>query len=333
MKPPLNQLPSPVNVAIVSTSFCKSPTLLDDLHEQLHRQPEQNVNGAIQTNPHTHIMSEDELTAFLNESNAEAAIVGREPVTEKVLKACPSLKLIAKYGVGLDNIDQAAMRNLGVQLGWTPGVNKRGVSELALSFMLGHLRNAFTATEQMRNGKWIKDGGTQLSSQTVGIVGFGHIGQDLCGLLRAFGCNVIFHDIANIDTEAERLGASRKTYEEILASADILTFHVPLDASTHKMCDAKQLEQAKSHALIINTSRGDIVEHNAACNAVHNRTIGGYACDTFTNEPYLVGTSETELAVHPRIYLTPHIAGNSKESVLTMGRSAIDHVRQYIESR
>lgn len=302
-------------VAVSAASFVKNEILVTELRQ---------LGVDVTLNSLGRVMSRDELIHFWRESQPDAAVVGTEIVDREVLNAAPSLRLIAKYGVGLDNIDEAALARSGVTLGWTGGVNKRAVSELVLAFALGHFRNASASIDLMRKGQWVKDGGVQLSNLRIGIVGFGHVGSDLARLLRAFGSDVVCHDIVDKSHVAAQIGAMQVSYDELLASSDMVTFHVPATELTRSMFGARELEIVKASALVVNTSRGTVVDFAAATQAVLSGRLGGLAVDVYPSEPYRLST---ELAQCSRIYCTPHIGGNTREAVLAMGRSAIAHIR------
>ncbi len=304
-------------VAVASSSFSKSTELLDKLKSY----PVQ-----VHINSDGKKLNEDQLIEFLNKSDAEIAIIGLEPFSRKVVKHCPHIKIVCKYGVGIDNLDVHAMKEAGIQLGWTPGVNRRSVSELALAFALGHFRNVFTSIARMREGHWVKNGGRQLSNVTVGIVGFGYIGTDLASLLKPFGCEIFVCDILDKKKEAAFYGAKQVSYEELIKKSGMISFHVPNTDDTHTMYGAKEISWTAPETLIVNTSRGHVVDFNAVCSAVKKGHLGGFASDVFPEEPF----DASHLKEYPHFYFTPHIGGNARESVLAMGSAALDHLAEYL---
>ncbi len=309
-----------ISVAVASSSFSQSQQLRAAL-TRLAVQVTANERGLK--------FSEEELIAFLNRSEAEVAIIGLEPFSKRVMDQCPSVQLVCKYGVGIDNLDLKAMQDSGVALGWTAGVNRRSVSELVLAFAFGHFRNVFASVHKMRDGKWVKEGGRQVSNLTVGIVGFGNIGSDLAALLKPLGCKILIHDLLDKTREASLLGAQQVSYEELLHTSQLITFHVPSTELTRHMYGQAQLKQSSKEVLICNTSRGDIVDFHAVCTAARNGDIGGFAADVFPHEPF----DGSHFSACPNIYLSPHIGGNSKESVLAMGMAAIEHLASYIRKK
>jgi len=206
-------------VTVTSLSFAKNQTLISELMD---------LNVAV-TLPDPSIVrfSEDEVANFLSKSAAEIAIVGTEPINENVLKQNPQLKLIARYGVGLDNLDLPAIESRHVKIGWTAGVNKRAVSELAITFALGHIRKIFSSSSHMKNGKWLKDGGISLSACKVGIVGLGSVGSDFAELLKFFDCEIFYNDIVDKSELAQKLQIKYLNYHDLIKTCDIISFHVP----------------------------------------------------------------------------------------------------------
>ena len=268
---------------------------------------------------------EGALLALLNNSNADAAIIGTDPLSANVISSLNHLKAIGKYGVGCDNVDVSALKSKGIHFGWEGGVNRRSVSELVLGFMLGHQRNIFRSIDRMGRGSWQKNGGVQLSEKTIGIVGFGFIGTDVAKLLQPFGCKLLVHDILDKSKECRELNAEQVSYEALLRSSDIVTFHVPGGTGTKEMFSAREVALVQNHALIINTARGSIVEFRDVTEAVKKSQIGAYASDVFPVEPLI----STDYSIESGFYFSPHIGGNADEAILAMGRAAIRGLKDF----
>jgi D-3-phosphoglycerate dehydrogenase len=307
-----------LRVAVTPPPICNSSTLRDEL-SALFPQPLFNDTGRY--------LTEDELIRFAGE--ADALLVGRDGITDKVLSALPQLKVIAKYGVGLDTIDQNALKRHSVELGWTAGVNRRSVAELTLSFMLGLCHNVFKGGSALKQGQWVKDGGYMLEGKTVGIIGCGNIGQEVIHLLQPFGCVIWIRDILDMSEFCEETGAAEKSLEEVLAGADIISLHVPLTEETRHMIDAASLAKMRSTAFLINTSRGDVVDQAALKVALMDETIAGAALDVFSQEP----PDDMELLACPQLMVTPHIGGNAVEAVEAMARAAFQHLKEYFSKQ
>ncbi len=301
-------------VAVTPPPICNSSTLRNELSD-LFPQPIFNDTERY--------LTEDELIRFAGE--ADALLVGRDRITDKILSALPQLKIIAKYGVGLDNIDLEALHRHQVKLGWTAGVNRRSVAELTLTFMLGLCHNVFKGGWALKQGQWAKGGGQLLQGKTVGIIGCGNIGKEVVRLLNPFECRVWIRDILEMSEFCKETGAVEKSFEEVLGGADIISLHVPLTEETRKMIDVAALSRMRPTAFLINTSRGDVVDQTALKEALVNETIAGAALDVFSQEP----PEDAELLACPQLMGTPHIGGNSIEAVEAMARAAFQHLQDY----
>ncbi len=297
------------SVAVSSRSFSRNPTLRREL---LDRYPDARFNdegGAV--------MSGDRLARFLR--GAEKAITGLDVLDDSIFRAVPELRLVSKYGVGLDMIDLDAASRHGVAVRWTPGVNRQAVAELTICFMIALCRSVVPLARELAAGGWRHPGGRQVSSSTVGIVGCGHIGQQVARICRALGATVIAHDIRADDDFYRETGVTAVTLDALLRQADIVTIHVPLDASTRGLIGTDAIARMQPGSFLINTARGGIVDEQALKDALAAGRIGGAALDVFAVEPPV----DPELLRLPNFLGTPHIGGGTNEAVLAMGRAAI----------
>jgi D-3-phosphoglycerate dehydrogenase len=250
------------------------------------------------------------------------AITGLDVLDADVFRSLPDLRVVSKYGVGLDMIDLDAARRHGVSIRWTPGVNRQAVAELTICFMIALCRSVVPLARDLASGEWRHSGGRQISSSTVGIVGCGHVGQQVARICRSFGATVIAHDIRDYDDFYRESGVVPMTLEMLLARSDIVTLHVPLDASTRNMIDERSLAMMKPGAFLINTARGGVVDEEALKRALLQQRLGGAAFDVFAIEPPV----DRELLLLPTFIGTPHIGGGTREAVLAMGRAAIEGI-------
>lgn len=271
-------------------------------------------------------LSPDALADYL--SDADAAVLGLDPLDAGVLERLPHLKAVAKFGVGLDNIDIQACLERGLYVGWTPGVNRRSVAELALGGMLSLLRNAWVSASLLSGGTWEKQGGTQLTGKTVGVIGVGHIGRDLIGLLSPFGCRILGNDILEMDDWFAANGVEPASFRQVLAEADVISVHTPLTPLTHHLFDDAAFRAMKDGAVLVNTARGPIVSQAALKTALAESRIRGAMLDVYDGpEP----PTDLDFLKLPTLMCTPHIGGNAHEAVLAMGRSAIAHLKAWTE--
>jgi D-3-phosphoglycerate dehydrogenase len=250
----------------------------------------------------------------------DKAITALERIDATVLSELPGLKVISKYGVGLDMIDMEAMRRNDVRLGWVGGVNRRSVSELVISFAIVMLRHLVAANKEVLSGIWRQHIGGYLSGRTVGIIGCGYIGKDLVKLLQPFGCPIIVNDILNYYDFYTQFNIKAESLEELLAQADIVTLHVPIDDSTRNMLNAERLALMKPDAILINAARGGLVDEVALKKMLIEGRLAAAAFDVFKVEP----PNDKELLELDNFLVTPHIGGSAREAILAMGRAAID---------
>lgn len=265
-------------------------------------------------------IKDDALIDFF--ADADCAIVGLEPVNAEFLNKLPKLKMIAKYGVGLDNIDLEACKERKVNIGWTGGVNKRSVAEMALGFMLALSRNLYVTSNQLKQLHWNKNGGVQLTGKTIGIIGLGQIGKELVTLLKPFNCRILVNDIEDISELASLNNLISVTKDELYSQSDIISIHTPFSDSTADLINASIFAKMKSNAFLINTSRGGIVNEADLKYALETNIIAGAALDVYETEPPV----NNELLALPNLICTPHTGGNSFEAVVAMGMSAILHL-------
>ncbi len=269
---------------------------------------------------------EQELVSFYKD--AEGIIVGLEKITSEILDQLPNLKIIAKYGVGLDNIDIEACNKRNIKIGWTGGVNKRSVAEMALGFMLALSRNLYVTSNQLKDGYWNKNGGIQLTGKTIGIIGAGNIGKELIEILMPFNCNILVNDLLDIN-EFEKNNIKKVDKNKIFAESDFISIHTPLTTETINLIDLDVFKKMKNTAFLINTARGGIVNEYDLKYALSNGIIAGAALDVFEIEP----PKDTELLKLPNLICTPHTGGNANEAVLAMGMSAIEHLIEYFKKK
>ena len=301
-------------IKVTSRSFSRHPVLKQELLDIF-------PNAVFNTNgPPTGLPN---VVEFLND--ADGMILGLEQMDRQVLKKLHNLKIIAKYGVGLDNLDVESAKELGITVGWTGGVNKRSASEQALGFMLGLSRNLFFSSFPLKEGRWEKEGGAFLTGKTVGIIGCGHIGTDLIYLLQPFNCNILICDILDKSGVVDTFGVTQVSQEKLLAEADIISLHVPLTELTQSIVNEDFLHKMKPIAYLVNNSRGPVVKQQDLKKALEQNIIAGAALDVFESEP----PEDLELLSLPNLMVTPHIGGNANEAVLAMGRSAIKHLKNF----
>jgi len=295
-------------VGVCSRSFSKNDTLRSKLL-RTYRNVRFNDEGLS--------LGGNSLVDFLRP--CEKVIVGLEKINERILDRLPKLKVISKYGVGLDMLDLAALRQRGIRLGWTAGTNSRAVSELVLAEMLNLLRNLPQLHLSTHQGSWRPVIGDQLSGKTVGIVGCGHVGQDLVKLLAPFQCRVVSHDKRPLTNFYRTHEVESVSLDRLLITADIVTIHLPLTDETQNLIGYQELSNMKSHAILLNAARGGIVDEQALKTILSDGAIRGAAMDVFVKEP----PDDHGLLSLDNFISTPHIGGSTHDAVLAMGIAAI----------
>jgi D-3-phosphoglycerate dehydrogenase len=304
----------PVTVAVCSRTFSQHPVLRERLLARV---------DSVRFNDSGSALRGDALVAFLR--GARKAIVALEPVDATLLDAVPELRVVSKFGVGLDAIDLRALAERGVELGWTPGVNRTAVAELTVSFAIQLLRGSSSVWDSPRAGQWRPAVGRELRDVTFGILGCGHVGREVARLVRAFGARVIAHDLVRQPEFCAAHGVREVSLTELLSEADVLSVHLPLDASTRRLLDGPCLDRLRRGAVVINTARGGIVDEDALADRLGDGRIAAAALDVFEQEP----PPPSRLLASPNLVTTPHIGGSTERGILAMGEAAIEGLHKH----
>jgi len=237
----------------------------------------------------------------------------RTKLTKELIEKADKCKIIARVGVGLDNIDEEAAKTKNIRVINAVEGAMNAVAELVLGLMLSLARQTARGDREIRNGKWLKKElkGTELRGKYLGIIGLGNIGKRLGRLARALNMNIIGYDVIPIDEEfSKEVGLMKADLNTLLQSSDYISIHVPLLDSTYHLLDAQKMSTMKKTAKIINTSRGGVIDEDALYDALKNGTLGGAALDVFEKEP-AIGNKLAEL---DNVILTPHIGAQTKEA-------------------
>lgn len=226
---------------------------------------------------------------------------GKGQVNRELMDACPELEVVARCGVGLDNVDVAEATKRGIRVINAPGSNSSTIAEHALTLMLMCVRNAWNSVKHVKAGEWSwrnRYSGDELRGKTLGILGMGNIGQRVAKLGDAFGMNVIYWDKFPVESEYESC-----SIDDVLRRADVVTIHVPLLEETKNLMGEKQISLIKPGAFLINTARGPIVDETALLEALNSGKIAGFAADVLAVEP---PGSDHPLVNHSKTLITPH---------------------------
>lgn len=256
--------------------------------------------------------------------DADFLLAGWRPVGRASIEAAERLRGIHKLGAGVDKIDLGAAAARGIPVTSAAGANARQVAEHAVLLMLAHLRRLRACEISLRAGEWQKDALRPLLSglaeRTVAIVGFGAVGRAVARRLAAFDCRLRYYDPLRAAPEIERqYGVTFGTLPEVLGGADIVTLHVPLTPFTRSLIGAEELRLLPDHALVVNTSRGGVLDQSALLDALEHGRLGGAALDVFATEPLPPGDP---LLAAANVVLTPHVAGSSRENIAALATQA-----------
>ena len=268
---------------------------------------------------------EEELVAKVAEWQVDAMIVRQCRLTAPVIAASKKLRVIAKHGVGVDNIDIKAAFELGIPVVRGVGSNSRAVAEMAITLAVALFKELPKLDASMKRGEWIKPNfiGRDIQGSVFGLVGFGSIGQEAAKLAAALGFRIIAHDPhgqAAIDAYDPAISRS---LDDLLAEADIVSLHCPLTQETREMISAPQLQRMKPGSILVNTARGGLINEVDLCAALHFGHLGGAGLDSFAQEP---PQADNPLWQAPNLMASPHVAGVSHGATRTMALMAAQQV-------
>jgi D-3-phosphoglycerate dehydrogenase len=298
-------------VAISTSSFGKES-----------RQPLDLLRDAgleVRANPHGRTLTTDEARGHLD--GVVGLVAGTEKLTADLLRGLPGLKVISRVGVGIDNVDLAAAQAAGIAVHNTPHAHVDAVAELTLGGILAALRQIPASDASIRAGRFDKPMGRLLRGKTVGLYGFGRVSRALARLLRAFDCRLIAYDVVSDEGAAAALTVHRVTVDELLAESDVVSLHVPYAKTLHHMIGAEQLARLKPDAVVVNTSRGGLIDEAALLAHLKAHPKAGAYLDTFEAEPY-----KGPLAELPNAVLTAHVGSYAREARVQMEVEAVENL-------
>jgi D-3-phosphoglycerate dehydrogenase len=254
-------------------------------------------------------LSEDKLIALIG--GVHGLLTGVDQVTAKVINAADELKVISKFGTGVDNIDVAAATQKGVVVTNAPGMNSDAVADMTFALILSIARRIPYASDQVRKGNWPLIVGTEISNKTLGLIGLGEIGKRVAVRAGGFNMKILAYELLPDEQFIQKLGIKRVSLNRLLQESDFVSIHVPLTSETKDLIKTEQLEMMKPTAYLINTARGEIVDENALHDVLQSRKIAGAAFDVFKEEPL----REKALLELDNFIVTPHISPFTKEAI------------------
>ena len=289
-------------------------------------------------------LSEGQLIDLINlNPNIDGCIVGEDEITANVLnKLSPDVKIISKYGVGLDRIDVEYAKSINIPVTNTPGVNHTTVGELTFGFLISLARHIPEQNAFVHNGSWRRMTGVELAGKTLGVLGFGRVGREVTKKAMAFGMNVIVYNTSWSIEHQEYYESLTRVYsdpifsefppklsktsslEEVLSNSHFISLHMNLNKNNINFLNSRRISQCRRGVYIVNVSRSGLVDQKAIAEGIRSGQIGGFAADVIEPEPV---TPDNPLLNLPRVHLTPHIGSRTIDSVIRQGLAALKNLK------
>jgi len=250
----------------------------------------------------------------------DGMIAGLDEIDAQALEKAANLKIVARYGVGYNNVDLEAARKQGVIVTNTPGANAVSVAELTIALILNLLRPVVPAVKQTKTGEWPRFKGYSLEEKTVGLLGLGAIGRETARRLVGFGCKILAYDLYPDEKFAAEYGITLSLLDDILPAADIISLHLPGTPETKEIVNKEFLKKMKPGAWLVNTARGDLIQETDLVEALEAGHIRGAALDVYPQEP---PEKNSPLLLMDQVITTPHMGAHSDSATNNMGRMAL----------
>jgi len=278
-------------------------------------------------NPLNKKLTENELAELI--TDFDALVAGTETISEYVMSKAPNLKMISRVGIGLDGIDLLAARKRGIKISYTPDAPAPAVAELTMGLMLTLLRSIHISNSELHRGEWQRHFGYRIAEVTIGIIGLGRIGHRILNRISAFGSpRLLLNDIAPNPEITKKFKVEWVPKETIYKESDLISLHIPLTSQTKGMIDRSNLEMMKKDAMIINTSRGGIINEQDLYDVMREGHLSGAAIDVFENEPYSGPLGEIE-----RCILTAHMGSMSVDCRTRMEIEAMEEAIRFCKGK
>jgi D-3-phosphoglycerate dehydrogenase len=250
----------------------------------------------------------------------DAYLAGVEPIPAELLRASPRLRVIARNGVGVNNIDLDAAAELGIAVVPAVGANSQGVAELAVALMFAGARHIPSSDGHLKSGEWARSAGLELAGRTLGVVGVGQIGRRVATMATGIGMRVLGYDAYIDHTWPPPASFEWSELDALFARSDVISLHAPPAATP--LVDARRLSLVKPRTVLVNTARAELVDDDAVLDALNSDRLSSYAVDAFVTEP----PTDLRLVRHPRVIATPHVGGFTTESVERATTAAVDAI-------
>jgi len=273
-------------------------------------------------------LKEDRLSQIIQEY--DAIVAGLDDYTEKVLEKAEKLKILARYGVGIDNVDLKKATELGIIVTYTPGANIIAVAEHTFALILSLIKNIPRLNEVAKKGEWSgrRELNRELYGKVLGIIGLGNIGRTVAVMAKGFGMEVIAYSPRVKKEDADKVGVRLVSLEELLQKSDIVTIHTSYSPEKYHLIGEEQLKIMKKTAYIVNTARGELIDEKALVKALRRGDIAGAALDVFEQEP---PSPDNELLKLDNVIVTPHAASHTWEAVRRMGEMVTEDIEAVLK--
>jgi D-3-phosphoglycerate dehydrogenase len=307
---------------ILVTATSLKPGSPNPALEQLNR-----FADTVVFNPYGRPLTEDELIPLLE--GCEGYIAGLDFITGKVIENSPGLRVISRYGAGVDRVDREAARARGVVVCNTPGVNAQAVADLTLALLLAAARRVPFLDRNTREGRWPRSTGVELYGKTIGILGLGAIGRSVAKRAAGFSMQTLAYDPYIDEAYAKAQGIIAADFDGVTKTADFLTLHLPLTDQTRHIISKEVMENMKQGAVIVNTARGGLIDEAAACELLQRGHLGGLGIDVYEEEP----PKDSPLFALDNVVVTPHTASHTVEATAAMAALSVQNLIDVLSGR
>jgi D-3-phosphoglycerate dehydrogenase len=273
-------------------------------------------------------ISKEELIKIVKDYNI-LIFRGRLKIDKEVIDAGTNLKILARYGVGLDNVDVEYAVKKGIAVVNAPRAPAQSVAELTLGLMLSVARRIPLLDVKVKGGEWPKGKyiGMELSGKTLGIIGFGRIGKAVAHIARCIGMKILATDIIDVSADVEKIGGKQVPLEQLLRESDVVSIHVPLTPETYRLLNADRLALLKDNAILINTSRGEVIDHEALLQ--HLDRLWGVGLDVLPEEPPK-SPQLRKLLTHEKVVVTPHVGSETYEAMRRLAEELVSNIEEVL---
>ena len=297
-----------------------TPTSLTPAHPGPALEQLQQFAGELVFNLLGRPLTEDELIPLLQD--CDGYVAGLDFVTKKVIDACGALKVISRYGAGVDRVDLAAAKAKGIPVCNTPGATAQAVADLAFGLALCAARKIPMLDRETKAGRWIRATGMDIYGKTMGILGLGAVGKGAARRAQGFSMRILAYDPFLDKQYAEENGIIASDFDTLIREADIISLHLPLDLNTRHIINAKVMRRMKKGVILVNTARGGLIDEDAACELLRQGHLGGLGLDAYEEEP----PGRSPLFELDNVTATPHTASHTAEAAANMAAMSIQNL-------